>query len=198
MSGSLSLAPAPGGGWLGDWSPGIGDPTLAGWITVGLYLVAAAFVARVLRGRRASGPRERWFWVGLFGCLLLLGVNKQLDLQSALTELGRIVLRQHQLYDSRREVQRVFIEAIAVTGLAAGLALAWLVRGTPAATRVALGGAVALILFVVVRATSFHRIDLLIGARLLGMRLNSILEMGSLLVITAGAHWRHGARSGRR
>jgi hypothetical protein len=29
MSALASLAPAPGGGWIGQWSPGIGDPTVA-------------------------------------------------------------------------------------------------------------------------------------------------------------------------
>lgn len=197
MSAVVSLAPAPGGGWIGQWSPGIGDPTVGGWVTVGLYFLAALLAARVVHGRRVSGPRERWFWAGLFFCLVLLGINKQLDAQSALTELGRIVFRQRGLYEARREVQQVFIEALAVAGVAGGLVLAWLVRGTPRATLLALAGALALVGFVVVRAASMHRVDVLIGTRLLGMQLNWLLEMGSLLVIIAGAHWRFRAPARR-
>ncbi len=198
MSGFASLAPAPGGGWIGQWSPGIGDPTLGGWVTVALYGLAAVLVARVVRGRRVNGPRERWFWAVLFVCLVLLGLNKQLDAQSALTELGRIVFRQRGLYEARREVQRVFIEGLAVAAVAGGFTLAWLVRGTPRATLFTLAGAVALSAFVVVRAASLHRVDVLIGTRFLGMKVNWLLEMGSLLVIAAGAHWRFRRPATRR
>ncbi|HOU93379.1 MAG TPA: hypothetical protein PLU22_20140 [Polyangiaceae bacterium] len=198
MSALTSLAPAPGGGWIGQWSPGIGDPTVGGWLTVGLYVLAAVLAARVVHARRVDGPRERWFWVGLLVCLVLLGLNKQLDAQSALTELGRIVFRQRGLYEARREVQRIFIEALAVTAVAGGLGLAWLVRGTPRATQLALAGALALISFVVIRAASMHRVDALIGTRWLGLRVNWLLEMGSLLVIAAGAALRRRAPARRR
>ena len=85
----LAAKPVEGQGWIGHWSPGIGDPSVMGWVTVALYLVAAwlCFLcsrrSRVL-ARRASGARwEPRLW-GLFALFLLaLGVNKQLDLQSA-------------------------------------------------------------------------------------------------------------------
>jgi len=35
-------------GWLGHWSPGIGDPTPAGWLTVVVYAVATGMVYRVI------------------------------------------------------------------------------------------------------------------------------------------------------
>ena len=77
-------------GWIGSWSPGIGDPTPMGWITVVGYLAAAWLCFRV-GGRlevRTAYP-ERHLWRILTWGLLVLGVSKQLDLQSALTELGR-------------------------------------------------------------------------------------------------------------
>jgi hypothetical protein len=50
-----------------------------------------------------------------------LGVNKQLDLQSALTELGRILATDGGWYDSRHRVQRVFILAVGSAAVLVGL-----------------------------------------------------------------------------
>src|SRR6516162_9395429 len=46
--------PFSGGGWVGDWSPGIGDPTFAGWLTAFAYLGAAALCFRNERRLRAA------------------------------------------------------------------------------------------------------------------------------------------------
>ena len=60
----------------------------------------------------------------------------------------------------------------------------------PKATRLAVLGALSIIVFVVVRAASFHKVDQLIGATFMGLRWNWILEMGGLLIIHAAAIWR--------
>ena len=74
------------------WRPGIGDPTFMGWLTVAAYAIAA-FTA-LLAARRAGrapgttrGSRGMWLLVAAFMALLCL--NKQLDLQSLLTDIGR-------------------------------------------------------------------------------------------------------------
>jgi len=60
MNGFVLLsAAAHGGGWIGSWSPGIGDPTPAGWLATLAYFVAAwrrlPSAARAPRsGRRAA------------------------------------------------------------------------------------------------------------------------------------------------
>jgi hypothetical protein len=72
-----------------NWSPGIGDPTVGGWVTVVLYFVAvwstwrtASLVARIGEGHT---------WRAISVMFIGLGINKQLDLQSALTELGGMI-----------------------------------------------------------------------------------------------------------
>lgn len=182
-------------GLIGNWSPGIGDPSLGGWLTVLLYFAAAWSVWRVLRTagmRRPTVPaqrNERWFWCMLLVALVALGVNKQLDLQGALTEAGRILSSQQGWYDNRRQVQEAFIASIAIMGLtvlAVALLLLW---RAPGASLWALAGSVCLIMFVVIRAASFHHIDRVLGLEWAGLRVNWLLEMGGLLVIIASA-WR--------
>jgi hypothetical protein len=121
--------PVEGQGWIGHWSPGIGDPSVMGWVTVALYLVAAwlCFLcsrrSRVLARRGSDARWEPRLW-GLFALFLLaLGINKQLDLQSAFTEVMRVVAREQGWYEARRQYQYAFIGAVAVLAAFAGTAL---------------------------------------------------------------------------
>lgn len=68
------------------WSPVIGDPQITGWVTVAAYVVAALMSAAVWL--RLKGRRGRVFWAMVALLLAALAVNKQLDLQSALTAAG--------------------------------------------------------------------------------------------------------------
>jgi len=179
------------GGWIGYWSPGIGDPTFAGWLTVALYLLAAFVCFRVGQNRSWLLPhREILLFRLLALTLLALGVNKQLDLQTALTELGRLLAQEQGWYAERQRAQKLFIVAVGLT--AAGIAAASLLvlRRAPLATLVTLLGALGLVAFVVIRASSFHHVDLLIRSSWFGVRANWAVEMGSLLLVIAGARWR--------
>lgn len=181
-------------GWIGAWSPGIGDPSIGGWVTVVLYAWAAWECLRILRWHALQKlylrGNERLIWRLLFLTMLALGINKQLDLQSAMTELARIHALEHGWYGQRRQYQAAFIAGVLLTGatlLAAMLVLVW---KAPKATLWTCTGAAGLVAFVAIRATSFHHVDELLGGRLGAMRLNWVLEMGSLLVIIWGARKR--------
>jgi hypothetical protein len=189
-------------GWIGRWSPGIGDPTPAGWLATLAYAVAAWScwaAARRLRPeyRVTATLRREWrIWQALALLLAGLGLNKQLDLQSALTELGRLFARSQGWYAERRGVQLVFIALVAGSGLAAAAFALFAVRRTAPAVRAAVAGACALVAFVVARAASFHHADLLISRELLGLRLGSLVELAAAGTIIAATRWR--ARTLRR
>jgi len=180
-------------GWIGQWSPGIGDPNVAGWMTVVLYVVAATaclVVARRLRPEARTGViprREFWAW-SLFSVLLwLLAVNKQLDFQTAITEIGRMLARKQGWYGHRAHVQKAFIGALCGFGLlcvaASGIAL----RGLGSAVKVAALGICFIGVFVLIRASSFHRVDVFLGHRLVHLHMNWLLEMGGILVMLGAA-----------
>lgn len=181
-------------GLIGNWSPGIGDPTIAGWLTVLLYGAAAWTTLQLLlawnnRLTRTT-PKEHWFWRILLTGLVFLCINKQLDLQSALTEVGRILAKQQGWYASRSQFQTAFIAGIAMISLTLLSATLHLIWGAPASTHWALLGAAGLVLFVIIRAASFHHVDEVLGHRLAGIRINWLLEMGPLLVIISSSVWR--------
>jgi hypothetical protein len=183
-----------GNGWIGNWSPGIGDPTPIGWVTVLFYGVAAWLCYRVIRReyelRDVLEPEEKWLWWIFVAGLVLLGINKQLDLQSALTEMGRMIAVYQGWYETRREMQVWFIASIGLLAVVMSLLVAYLARRAPMATRVTLVGCVLLLAFVFIRAASFHHFDLLINHVVGGVRMNWVFEIGGLLIIGLGARLR--------
>ncbi|MBB4657938.1 isopropylmalate isomerase [Parvularcula dongshanensis] len=171
------------------WSPGIGDPTAGGWITVLAYIAAAALCALVARRREAG---ERVFWAVLLVLLLALGVNKELDLQSALTAAGKCLAQAQGWYGTRRVVQRAFILGVGALCLGVGAFVLFAMRRSLRAVWPAVAGLAFLLAFVATRAASFHHMDQLIGMRVLGLKLNWVMELSGIGLIAAGAARRLG------
>lgn len=201
LAGVGASAPSVLAGWVGRWSPGIGDASAAGWVTVVAYFVAAWSCGRsravAVRASRTgdTGGSARVFTVLAFA-LVALGVNKQLDLQSAVTELGRAFARSQGWYEQRAVVQRVFVVVVGVVVFAGFAWLAFLGRHELRRLGLALAGAVALCLFVGVRAASFHHVDRFLGVRWGGTRANVLLELGGIATVAVGAWtYRRGERA---
>jgi hypothetical protein len=160
-----------------------------GWLTVALYLLAAAACAKAaLRGTfpAQTKDRERLFWWFAAAVLLLLAINKQLDLQSLLTSVARCLAMNQGWYEDRRVVQVQFVWAVLAVGVLGIVALGFFLRTTFARTGLAVLGLGLVCGFVAIRAASFHHVDTLINARWFGLRLNWLLEMsGPLIVLLA-------------
>ena len=182
----------------GRWRPGIGDPTIYGWITVLAYLsVAIVLFANVRLAARLSMGTQFWIAVGLL--MLALGINKQLDLQTWFTQIGRDAALAQGWYTTRRTVQAVFI---AMLGICAVLVALWMRRWIGSAWdqyRLCAIGVVVTLAFVVVRATTFHYVDRMLGFSVSGMRINVVLEIAGISLVLAGAlRWRRHARARQR
>ena len=105
---------------LARWQPVIGDPSWQGWATVLVYLATAAlaFLASRAAFPQPTARQERVFWVLVLLLLTGLAVNKQLDLQSALTAAGRCLARAQGWYGQRRLVQMGFLLGLALLATA--------------------------------------------------------------------------------
>ena len=182
-----------------NWTPGIGDPTIGGWVTVALYLLASGscwISAQKLRLEDIPRSNERRAWRAISVLLLALGINKQLDLQTALTAAGRVLARNQGWYEQRQFVQLVFIALAAIACLIAAITLLFWARNSPIPTRIALIGTTMVLGFVLIRAASFHHVDRFIGQRILGLRWNWILEMSGISLVLFASQWRQvGAKS---
>ncbi len=166
------------------WSPQIGDPTTIGWLTVALYFIAS--MLSVLVFYRQSGTRGI-FWLFLSVVLFALAINKQLDLQSALTATGRCVAQAQGWYAERRAFQLKFIISIVAVSFLVALLLFWMMRRELRKIWLALAGISLLIAFVAIRAVGFHHFDQFIGYKIGSIRMNWALEIGGIAMIGANA-----------
>lgn len=183
-----------------QWTPGLGDNHWMGWLTVAVYLAAAlasGLAARRLAGAEGLDGRERRFWILAAGLMLALALNKQLDLQSLLTMIARCHAQLAGWYEARRRVQEEFILAVAVGGVAMLGMLAVLMRGILGRIWLALVGLGFVCGFVVVRAASFHHVDLALGSTLAGIRLNWLLEVPGPTLVALVAMRRRARLMGR-
>ena len=167
------------------WHPGIGDPTVMGWLTVFAYFAVAVLCIRRAQGAGAY-PQRLIFWSSVAVLLVVLGVNKQLDLQTWLTLAGRRVAIEQGWYEHRRVVQLLFVLFVGLAACGSFLFMWHLVRRNRELW-LPLLGVLLILAFVIVRAASFHHIDTLINFRFLGVRMNWVLELGAIAVIGLGA-----------
>lgn len=174
------------------WRPGIGDPSVMGWVTVAAYAAAAGLCFVAARRVRVDsqvphGRRERRLWIGVAVFMALLCVNKQLDLQTLLTKIGRELAVRGGWYEHRRPVQFLFVLAIAAVAVAA---FVWVVRKTRSILkerRLLLVGVCFMLSFIIIRASSFHHVAVILGAEIWGIRLNWLLELGGIAMIALSA-----------
>jgi hypothetical protein len=187
---SFAALPPLGNGWIGDWTPGMGDPSLGGWLTVLLYFLAAWRCWLACRNCATPQRRERRLWLFLALLLVALGINKQLDLQSAVTEFGRVLAYEQGWYETRAKVQAAMVIGIGLLALVTSGALLSIQRGASRPAKLAVVGFGLLALFVSVRAVSIHHFDRFIASQWLGLRANWLLEIGGILVILCAASFR--------
>ncbi len=191
---SVAFAVAP----EGRWHLGIGDPTVIGWLITGAYFVSA-YLAHTTRracqdaARRlnASDPLEAEdhrllarLWMLVMTVMLLLGINKQLDLHSLFGEVLRDLIRHEAWYKDRHHYQVLFTGATVLLGAFTVLIMLYWQRSV---MRRALGAVVGLGVvgvFVIIRAASFNHVELLWSGESI---LNSVLELGGICIVGVSA-----------
>jgi len=169
----------------GRWVPSIGDPTIIGWVTVAVYFIVAIICLKATF-TSSSEKSIKNFWLFLTFFLIALGINKQLDLQSLLTQIGKGIAIEQGLYKDRHIVQAGFIILIGLLGVTALTFLIKTYRNTNFSIKTALTGCVILFSFILIRASSFHHMDIFINMKLVGVKMNWLLELGGLAIIGVG------------
>jgi hypothetical protein len=171
-----------------NWKPGIGDPTFIGWFAVfGYFSTAAlsAYVASRLDPRSRASQRKAW-WI-LSVILVAFGINKQLDLQGLLMEVGRTFAFRHGVYGKRRILQIIFLFLLAVASLMALFLWFWMNRDHWREQGYMLVGSVFMVTFVLVRAASFHHFQDFFALPLGGVKLHRVIELFAIAWLAASA-----------
>jgi len=100
-----------------------------------------------------------------------------------LTNAARSIAFAQHWYGERRVFQLWFVLAVAVFWVVATTVLMISARRTPAAARLAFLGTTMLIAFALIRDISLHQVDMLIGARVIGVKISSIIEVAGFALI---------------
>jgi hypothetical protein len=172
-----------------------GDPNPIGWLTTFAYFCVAGFCFWAGRREkeqaigRARIRHAPLFWFTLCGVMVALGFNKQLDIQSDITQIGRDMAVSEGWYENRRIVQLIFVTFFGIAAVGAVVAGFWFMRDLWHRYRMAFVGIIYLCTFVIIRAASFHHIDNLLyhlpGA---GYWVNTFLELGGNVILGTAAY----------
>jgi hypothetical protein len=185
------------------WRFGIGDPTSVGWLTVAAYAVAAALSIQAFRTARAAEQRlaltdprasrdqrsMKQLWMLIAATMILLGIDRQLDLQTLLIQQVRDRAYANGWYSDRRRYQVDFIAAVSVIGVFVTIGLAIWLRRVFTRVALAIAGLAMLVSFVAIKAASFHYIDeaLSFGKE---FRVSAVIELSGIgLIIGAAMLW---------
>ena len=141
---------------LAAWRRHAGDMTVIAWtITIG-YVAAAWWCGAWARRQTGDDARRRrMFWGLLAAGLFALGLNKQLDLQTLLVQVGRVVAQRGGWHEQRRLVQAVFVVLLAGGMGGAALAGGLYFRSLFRPLWLAWLGVALLALYVIMRAALF-------------------------------------------
>ena len=192
----------------------IGDPRAGAWLIFFSYFAVAVVCARAFQvswigsrlaadypnpdrrttDRRAAYRASCLFWGIVITLFVFLGINKNIDLQTFLTDVGRRVAMAQGWYEQRATVQTIFVLTIAVMGVVTLSLLLKLTRDLLPRHILAFVGLATLAVFLVVRAASFHDIEAAMRFEIVGMRLSWYLEMAGILCVGTCAvrnYWWH-------
>lgn len=163
----------------------IGDPTLIGWLTVLVYLLATfRCVYKGIESRKCGSNYQFWFILAFF--LFCLGINKQLDLQTWFEHSMKTSAQAHGWYEHRMILQQVFIALLGFGMIAVLLSFRLFLANTWRNYALTWMGIVLLSLFIIVRAAAFNRLDLFIHHEILGVNIDALMEIGAILLIIIG------------
>lgn len=168
------------------WVPEIGDPTAIGWFTVAVYFIVALTCLRAAFLSKKNQSIKR-FWLFLSFFLIALGINKQLDLQTLFTLIGKNLAIEQGWYKDRHIFQLGFIILISLLSLLGLTVLFTKFKNADIEIKITLTGVVILFAFILIRASSFHHMDIFINMELASTKINWMLELGSLFIIFAGS-----------
>jgi uncharacterized membrane protein len=147
-----------------------------GWFTVySYYLTAGVCLLKLIRERR---HKPEWIFWGIicFG-MVLLGVIKQFNLLTAVTEIGRIIARSGAWMEQRRFVQIWAMVVVIGVFIITAIIICALPMQVVAHNTMTILGFAYLVLFVILRGISLHQFGTILGYEILGARINWLAEL---------------------
>ena len=166
---------------MGHWKAYRGDPTFVGWTLTCFYLVLGLLCLSCtgVNDRSRSRPLSTiyaWFWWLMTALVILIGMNKQLDLQIFLTDIGRAYSTAQGWYEQRKPVQIQMLAICATVVLGTVEWIGYKIRKAPKTTWTAGLGLVVLIFMFLLKGVSLKTMEHALSHRFLGLHLNELIE----------------------
>ncbi|MGH7979411.1 MAG: hypothetical protein ACREE6_08545 [Limisphaerales bacterium] len=169
-----------------------GQLTALGWTMLALYVISALLAFRAASKCRSAGSVAMGrVWICLGVALGILGLNKQLDLQTLLIKMGRnLAIREH-LFPHRMQLYAGFflafmlamIGVIVATTFRFSAQMKMFARQYPFAAC----GCALICAYIVLRAAFIDNVNLMLNLAIKEIPFVWLLEAGGILLIAAQA-----------
>lgn len=174
------------------WTFGANDPDGMGWVTAVAYLVVA-LVCWVAASAARQSPvpcngRASGLWGGVAILLAILGLNKQLDLQTPFTCLMSNLAHTEGWYGLRWVLKWGFVGGLGLVGIAVLVWVLWPLREAWRSMAPLGLGLVILILYIGIRASPMQGANRMLGGEdpRVGDK-RDLVELSGLFLVAAGA-----------
>ncbi len=142
--------------FLADWLSRSGDHTFWSWVITIMYFITAVMAFVYLRKIRLSqipDDRQKLFlWTGIFIFLLLMGINKQLDIQTLILMSMRYVMWRFRLWHYWRTFHFLMFYGLGSLFLISGILMTVKSGKAMLKSLAAVAGVLVVMLFVFMRA----------------------------------------------
>lgn len=172
----------------GKWDDAVLTFKFTGWGLIAEYFLAIGLCAWRLADIAREPVLDRnaaTFWSAIAGALALFLILRLFYFDMFIQVLMRCTAADDGWYRERRPFQALFILGLIAAGALAGSFIILKIRQWD--RRIALIGAAALTVFLLVRATSLHQIDWQLSHKVLGLHWHGLGEALALGVVIIGA-----------
>ena len=174
-----------------DWQTAFDDTAVFGLLITALYFVAFLLSIAVVFVDHAIFVNKRrvqsLFWWSIAAFMLLMSINKQLDLQTIFIGLGKSLFLALDLYDVRRDYQRLF--SIGFVLVVALCLIFTFIKLLPVIKKhlLAMVGLLFLVIYIDVRMLAVNRLGQVFDPLGQGIPVERLFEFAGVLLIMMNA-----------
>lgn len=172
----------------GYWINKRGDPTVIGWFITLFYFFVFATSLYLLKKTTPNilDNKYIWFWYGVTILIILLGINKQLDIQMLFADFARLYAKVSGIFENRKPFQHKILSFLTTIGISIFSVTIYKLWNAPKRMWLALIGFCILFSFPIIRLISLHSIEALLSISVLNIQVVDVIEiLGIILVLIA-------------